>query len=133
VYFTRSELGRMAEHLGLSKARFRRRFGATWDSASEQFLVEAKQGRGCPLLTESGKDERYCRVHEVKPVQCAAFPFWPELLDSASEWAEAKAYCPGIDAPEGRLYTPREMRAIRDELDGTDEREKPFAGPGEDA
>jgi hypothetical protein len=30
-------------------------------------------------------------------MQCRAFPFWPEILDKASERREAAAYCPGLN------------------------------------
>jgi Fe-S-cluster containining protein len=32
----------------------------------------------------------------VKPVQCRAFPFWPELVSNRAAWKEAASYCPGI-------------------------------------
>jgi uncharacterized protein len=32
----------------------------------------------------------------VKPVQCRAFPYWPELVDDRKEWYKMAAYCPGI-------------------------------------
>src|ERR1700752_1978887 len=37
-----------------------------------------------------------CSVHPAKPLQCAAFPLWPELVASKREWKKTARYCPGI-------------------------------------
>jgi Fe-S-cluster containining protein len=45
----------------------------------------------CHFLQEGG-----CSVHEVKPVQCRTYPFWPELVENRKAWKEEGARCPGI-------------------------------------
>ena len=37
-----------------------------------------------------------CSIHPAKPTQCRTFPFWPELVESKSEWNRTGRYCPGI-------------------------------------
>lgn len=98
----------MAAHLGLTVGQFWADFAVMHDPDADQPVLEAKDGKGCPLLTADGR----CRVHAVKPVQCSTFPFWSDLLDDALAWDYAKTYCPGMD--EGRLYSRSEIFAIRD-------------------
>ncbi len=117
VYMHAQEERRIAAHLGLTVAVFRKKFDATWQEESECWAIEAKDGRGCPLLTS----DRRCSVHPVKPSQCGSWPFWPEMLDDRRVWDEAKSFCKGLDAPEGRRYTPAEIQAIRDEDERTRE------------
>lgn len=115
VFFTHDELQAMSDHLGLSVAEFQMEFRVKWDPGAERWEIEAKSGYGCPLLDPA----RGCRVHPVKPVQCQTFPFWDELLDDDVAWVTAKGYCPGMDAPAGRLYSREEIAAIRKEERGT--------------
>ena len=110
VFFSWPELDRMATHLDLDVTEFRARFGVTWDAQLGCWSIDATDGRGCSLLDA----DRGCRVHPVKPTQCKTFPFWPELVDEAEGWEAAKAYCPGLDRAEGRLYSADEIRRIRD-------------------
>ncbi len=52
----------------------------------------------CHFLKNGG-----CSIHTVKPVQCRAFPFWPELVegrDAKREWKKTAAWCPGIGKGE---------------------------------
>lgn len=99
----------MARHLGQTPAPFRKAFGVQWDIEADAWAIDASDGKGCPLLDARGG----CRVHPVKPTQCRTFPFWDELLDDTQEWEAAQQYCPGIDAPDGRLYALTEIRALR--------------------
>lgn len=105
----------MAGHLDLTVNAFRRTFRVKHDPDSDQPVLESKGGSGCPLLD----DDRGCRVHPVKPAQCTGWPFWPELLDDRTEWERAKGYCPGLDAPDGTLYSRDQIIAIRDRGAGT--------------
>ena len=45
----------------------------------------------CVFLKADG-----CSVHAAKPLQCATFPFWPEMVDNRREWLRTAAWCPGI-------------------------------------
>lgn len=100
----------MAAHLDLSLDAFEARFDVQWDPGAEQLAIEATGGRGCPLLRDDGG----CSVHPVKPHQCRSWPFWDEMLDDAARWQQARSFCPGLDADEGRLYGRSEILAIRD-------------------
>jgi hypothetical protein len=40
-----------------------------------------------------------CTVYAVRPLQCAAFPWWPELM-GAGGWAAQGRVCEGIEHPD---------------------------------
>jgi Fe-S-cluster containining protein len=109
IFMTFVEVERIAEHLGMTVGRFKTDFGLEWDPNSGQFEIDATDGNGCPLLTP----DLGCSVHDVKPSQCRTFPFWDELLDDHRAWEDTKRYCPGLDAPGGRLYSKPEIRALQ--------------------
>jgi hypothetical protein len=54
--------------------------------------------------------ENVCRVYEVRPAQCASWPFWLGNLESEEAWRVAAARCPG--AGRGRAYSCAEIRRI---------------------
>ena len=53
-------------------------------------------------------------MHVAKPLQCKAFPFWPEILDKASERRDAAAYCPGLG--KGPLVNIRVARRVANQM-----------------
>ncbi len=108
VWLTVDEMASIASHLKLSVEAFQARFDVQWDADAQSWRIDAVDGEGCPLL-----DGNSCTVHPVKPAQCRTFPFWPELLDDRDAWQAAKEFCPGMDAPNARLFTGNEVRKIR--------------------
>ncbi len=78
----------LARHLGLELQEFQDRF--TEADADGYRGLRFAQG-ACVFLKGSS-----CSVHEVKPVQCRTWPFWPELLRSRAAYArEVQSFCPG--------------------------------------
>src|SRR5699024_11592257 len=53
----------------------------TWDDACNGWLSEVEEGESCPFLI----DEQ-CSVHDVKPRQCATYPFWEEIIGNRLTW-----------------------------------------------
>jgi Fe-S-cluster containining protein len=89
VYVTSDDIARLAEHLGITRAEFKRRYLC----GTEPLLRFRKQRhKQCPFLRSTG-----CSVHAVKPLQCSSFPYWPEILAKASERRELAQYCPGLN------------------------------------
>jgi hypothetical protein len=90
VYLTEDNLRSAAAFLGLSAAAFERKY-----VYRTRHLLRLRKPRGaqCHFLRDSG-----CAIHPAKPVQCTAFPFWPETVARRSEWNKAARYCPGIGA-----------------------------------
>ena len=83
------------------------------------------EARGCVFLESDGK----CGAYEVRPVQCATYPFWPSFLESRSAWAEEARVpddmpgrhwteedggCEGIDHADAATVPAEVIRARRD-------------------
>lgn len=88
VYLAAGDAERIAAYLGMGTADFERRY--VYRTARRARLKVPKDVQ-CHFLREGG-----CSIHEVKPVQCRIFPFWPELVESRREWKKTARYCPGI-------------------------------------
>ncbi|HWV37749.1 MAG TPA: YkgJ family cysteine cluster protein [Vulgatibacter sp.] len=81
---------RLARHLGMSLSTFRRRF--LLRQSRGRWAIEVPEGSGCPLL-----DGDLCSVEAVKPGQCRAYPFWPELAGDRRAWRREAAFCEGMN------------------------------------
>lgn len=104
VYVTREDIARLAEHLGITRAEFKRRYLC---GAAPLLRFRKLRHKPCPFLLADG-----CSVHAVKPLQCSSFPYWPELLASAEERREAAKYCPGMNrGPLVDMESAREIAA----------------------
>lgn len=101
---TRTEARAIARHLDLNLTELRARYPIQWDSAAGAYELEADE-RGCVFL-----DGDRCGIQPVKPEQCRAFPFWPELIEDPGAWKEAKDVCEGLDHPDGELFSLETMR-----------------------
>lgn len=77
-----------------------------WDDQSGTWMIDVPEAAACPLLGEQG-----CVVHDIKPEQCATYPFWSENLASRTVWKNEAKFCEGI-REEGDLYTPELIDVI---------------------
>lgn len=81
--------------------------GQLWRRDHEgTFVIDVRPGGGCTFL-----DGNKCTVHEVKPIQCRTYPFWPEVLESKAAWAAESLECEGI-ARGGVVVPASEIRRI---------------------
>lgn len=106
VYLAPSDLPRIAEYVGLDPASFEKLYCIRTRS---QLRLRKPPDRQCHFHRDNK-----CSIHAVKPVQCRAFPYWPELLEDATAWAEAAAYCPGMN--QGELVNIEEARSTAAEM-----------------
>jgi Fe-S-cluster containining protein len=106
VYITEDDLNNIARFLGMTPEAFERRF--VYRTRNLRRLRVPKDSQ-CFFLNSSG-----CSIHAVKPVQCRAFPFWPELVEDRKEWHKTASYCPGIG--KGDLVQIETARAAAQEM-----------------
>jgi Fe-S-cluster containining protein len=92
VYLTEEDITRLAAYLKMPASDFESKFVFRTKNLRRLRVPRHAQ---CSFLQE-GK----CSVHEAKPLQCRAFPYWPELLN-ARAWKATAKWCPGIG--KGRL------------------------------
>ncbi|MEO0965497.1 MAG: YkgJ family cysteine cluster protein [Planctomycetota bacterium] len=116
VGFTNAEAKAMAEYLELSVTEFRQRY--TRRVAGRPSLTEVKRGRDydCVFLTRDAEGKAGCSIYPVRPRQCRTWPFWPENLASARDWADAAKTCPGMQRG-GTFYPAEQVRIICDSND----------------
>jgi len=88
VWATNNEMGAMAKLLGVSMADFRRDYQARAQTPPGWGLLKA-DGGPCVFLDGEGK----CSIYGARPLQCRAYPFWPEVAGSREAW-EAEAVLP---------------------------------------
>lgn len=106
VYLNEADVARAAGFLGMTSAEFERRYVYR---TKRKMRLRVPRHANCSFL-ERGR----CSIHPAKPLQCRAFPFWPEMVDSAREWRLTGRYCPGIG--KGPLVQIVEAQAIAGEM-----------------
>lgn len=100
VYLAKADVTAIAGHLGLSEAVFL----ADHCAQEDGYTILHIDQPACPFL---GADSA-CGIYEVRPKQCASWPFWDETLRDEQRWnGPVKDCCPGIG--RGRLHTQEEI------------------------
>lgn len=92
VYLTEDDIRRLAAFLEMTVAAFERRYVFRTKNLRRLRVPRHAQ---CEFLKDGG-----CSVHPAKPLQCAAFPFWPDLVGNKRNWRKTAEWCPGIDKGE---------------------------------
>jgi len=87
VYVTDQDIERMAPYLGLERGEFEKRY--VYRTRNRARLTVPRPN-SCHFLLAGG-----CSIHEVKPLQCRVFPYWPENVATRSAWKALRSYCPG--------------------------------------
>ncbi|MBM4113471.1 MAG: YkgJ family cysteine cluster protein [Phycisphaerae bacterium] len=118
VWVEPEECRALAEQLSLELPEFLSRF--TREVGSRRSLEErvTEHGNDCIFLDrESAPGRALCGVYEARPSQCRTWPFWRENLASRDRWnaTRQRVPCPGMDAPNGRVFPLVEIRVMLDE------------------
>lgn len=107
VYLTHEEVDALSAFLKLSVDHFEQ----TYLKLEPEGLwsIHIEPGKPCPFLDEQER----CTVQPVKPWQCRAYPFWPEVVETAQSWEEEAACCEGIG--RGKRHSPEDVAEIMSE------------------
>ena len=106
VYLTEEDIPRLATYLDMTVEAFERRYVYRTRRLTRLRVPRHAQ---CEFLKDGG-----CSVHPAKPLQCAAFPFWPELVGNKQNWRKIGQYCPGIE--KGELVQIQIAREVADNM-----------------
>jgi Fe-S-cluster containining protein len=106
VYLTEDDIPRLAGFLKVSVEAFEQRY--VYRTRNQRRLRVPRHAQ-CEFLKDGG-----CSVHAVKPLQCAAFPFWPGLVGNKKNWRLTGEWCPGVG--KGELVQIQMARAIAREM-----------------
>lgn len=101
VYLSEEDIGRIAGFLGMEREAFE----AQYVTRKEEYpRLKMRLAQDCYFLREGG-----CSIHEVKPLQCRVFPYWPENVGTRAAWQGLRKYCPGVGV--GQLVQIERVRA----------------------
>ncbi len=91
VWLTANDRDRIAGHLELGVEEFVERYC----DPEDELRLSIPSENGCHFLIEGG-----CSIHDVKPLQCATYPFWPDHVRTRSSWKRLERVCPGVGVGE---------------------------------
>lgn len=91
VFMTEQEAENIRRFLGLSRNWFRRRYVERLEEG--ELVASSGLDDSCVFLDRDG----HCRIYPVRPLQCRTYPFWPEVVHSASSWCREARRCEGIN------------------------------------
>ena len=105
VYLTTSDARRISQHLGMEVEEWLERdCRKTLDG---RFILESRKSDDvCIYLNDS----KQCDIYQVRPQQCAAFPWWSENLSTNRSWNEVKKTCPGLTSEDAILVEGDKIR-----------------------
>lgn len=91
--FSAEEAERVIRHLHGESATAAAFAGELWtEDFDGDFIIAVPRGGSCPFLDASN----LCSIHEIKPLQCRTYPFWPDLVASRTAWDAERQWCEGI-------------------------------------
>lgn len=59
----------------------------------------------CEFLDKNNK----CTIHDARPFQCRAFPFWKMMVISNKNFLNYAEKCKGLQTLKGKFYSPEEI------------------------
>jgi Fe-S-cluster containining protein len=103
VFLADRDVDTISKHLRMTCIDFLSAFCAT----DKEGCIYLKKVKGdCDFLEKDGG----CRIYDVRPKQCEAWPFWTENMEEDIWKGPVKACCPGIG--KGRRFTADEIDEI---------------------
>ena len=107
VSLTPLEGHRIAKRILGDDATAQSLMGRLWELDPDGTLrIDVGDNAPCPLL---GDDDQ-CTVHDIKPMQCATYPFWPEIVGNEASWLLEQQFCEGV--AQGDSYTIPEIQDL---------------------
>lgn len=107
VYITQKELKAIERYLKKQERPFPAMYMKK--ESDEIWSIEIGPQGACPFLDS----ENRCSIQPVKPWQCSAYPFWPEVMQSEFAWEEEARFCEGMN--QGEVHSAEE---IEEEMKG---------------
>lgn len=101
VWLSPSEVDTIKTHLGVSADEFKSKYGrAEISDGKETWVCLKRQDGGCIFLNPIGQ----CSIYDVRPVQCATYPFWPSLLASREDWEDEAVVPDDVELKANERY-----------------------------
>jgi Fe-S-cluster containining protein len=91
VRVTDAEIEALGRRLDLAPDEFRAAY--TRKLRGGEVSLRERRNRDCIFYDR----DRGCSVHEDRPRQCRAWPFWGSVVHSRERWQDEARSCPGMD------------------------------------
>jgi len=103
VFLSKEDASDLAAEFKMTYSQFVKKYCRWIPSANytERLSLKEKSNYDC-IFWDSG-----CKVYKSRPLQCRAFPFWPNILKQKESWEKTGEECPGIN--RGELHKLREI------------------------
>lgn len=104
VWLEDDEPEKIREFLGISRSWLYRRY--VLRLARNEKVLRSRPDGNCIFLDDEGR----CSIYPVRPLQCASYPFWPEIVTSSKAWRREARRCEGIG--RGEPVAAKKIEAI---------------------
>ena len=88
------EAEKISRFLRMDLSEFMKKYGTELENL-ENGIAISHQGR-CVFLQENN----HCAIYDVRPRQCQAYPYWPEIMSFETAWTAEADRCEGVNAGE---------------------------------
>ena len=105
VYLSREDTRRISNYFEMKPKIWLKRDAKR--HLNGKYILRSNKDDGICIFLNSKKQ---CEIYQVRPQQCAAFPWWSENLRTERAWLETKAQCPGIEAEDAFLVEANEIQ-----------------------
>lgn len=93
VFLSEQDISRISQGLGQSRNHVIDKYTKTVNLGLVKRISLLEQDNfDCVFWDKGG-----CTIYDHRPLQCQAFPFWPQNLDNPGAWEEISEECPGIN------------------------------------
>ena len=93
VFLSEKDIQRFSSYFSLNRNDFIEKYCIRVNFGfSERISLKEQENFDCVFWKHG-----ICSVYEARPLQCRAYPFWPQHLDSAESWNSLEKECPGIN------------------------------------
>ncbi len=104
VWLEEEDIKNLSTHFNLSEEPFLKKY--TRQVGFDIAILDDPNSDDCIFL----KNKKLCEVYMARPKQCRTFPWWPQNLESPSEWEGVKKGCEGIDHEDAPLISFPEIQ-----------------------
>ena len=103
VFLSKEDISALSGFFGMADDDFISLYCRQVDiGGSKRLSLIEKSNNDCLFWEPNG-----CKIYEVRPLQCRAYPFWFSTLSSKAVWNNEAKTCRGIN--RGRLYDEKEI------------------------
>jgi Fe-S-cluster containining protein len=96
VFLSEADIHRLSRHFGIGRRQFVDAYCTGVDfGVTRRLSLKEQDNFDCVFWKDGG-----CSVYTARPLQCRAYPFWPQNIDSPASWEDVQKECPGVGVGE---------------------------------